>query len=74
MFDRNIPTFPVLVGTLSGTCTCKNVSIFSLIGARSLVVLLLTKPTLSGLSAGTGGWTDTAPEVLSFSLSQLPKA
>lgn len=41
-----------------------------------VVVLLLTKPTLSGLSVGTSNhpdcWTDTMTEVLSFSLSQFP--
>lgn len=41
-----------------------------------VVVLLLTKPTLSGLSVGTSHrpdcWTDTMTEVLSFSLSQFP--
>lgn len=41
-----------------------------------VVVLLLTKPTLSELSVGTSHrpdcWTDTMTEVLSFSLSQFP--
>lgn len=41
-----------------------------------VAVLLLTKPTLSGLSVGTSGhpdcWTDTMTEVLSFSLSRFP--
>lgn len=41
-----------------------------------VVVLLLTKPTVSGLSVGTSGrpdcWTDAMTEVLSFSLSRFP--